>query len=232
MIVAAMLAMLGAVGLGPAGGEEGPREPAARVDEAAPVSEAAPVAEAPVQPPRFVEPRRIPARDRRPRGRTTTRFTRRPPLVRPALRVAPGFSARLNGRPPAAFGLDVLASVMLGLHGGYRQWGLAPEVGYSLRVPRVDHRLLLGLGLINGINAEIWSVGWLPRAVLVSRDDALSLGIRNGLWFDFAENGFSIELSHQWLEGRDAGVHELQVTLGIDLLMLALALTDARVAWL
>lgn len=184
------------------------------------------------QPPRFREPQRLPTRDRRPRGRTTSRFTDRPPLVRPALRVAPGFSARLTGPRYAAFGFDALASVMLGLHGGYRQWGLAPEVGYSLRAPRLEHRLLAGLGLVYGINAESWTVGWLPRVVVQPDAQAMGLGLRNGSWFDFAENGFSVELSHQWLQRGGVAQHELQVTLGIDLAMLVLVLTDARMAWL
>lgn len=183
-------------------------------------------------PPRFQEPRRVRGRDRRPTGRVTTRFTDRPPLVRPALRLAPGFAARLTGRPYAAFGLDVLASVMVGLHGGYRQWGLAPELGYSLRAPGVDHQLLVGLGLVNGVNAEIATVGWLPRVVLQPLPGELRLGARNGLWLDFAENGFSVELSHQWMRAPGADVHELRLMLGIDLAMLAFVLTDARMAWL
>lgn len=185
-----------------------------------------------VEPPRFLEPLRLPTRDRRPQGRTITRFTSRPPLIRPTLRVAPGFSARLTGRPYAAFGFDALASVMFGLHGGYRQWGLAPEVGYSLRTPGLEHRLLAGVGLVYGINAESWTVGWLPRVVVPPGAEGLGLGVRNGLWLNFAENGFSVELSHQWLHEGRVGQHELQVTLGIDLAMLVLAITQAKVAWL
>jgi hypothetical protein len=185
-----------------------------------------------IEPPRFLEPRRLQSRDRRPRGRTTTRFTDRPPLVRPALRVAPGFSARLTDRPYAAFGFDALASVMLGLHGGYRQWALAPELGYSLRVPRLEHRLLGGVGLVYGVNVESWSVGWLPRVVWQPGAEAPALGLRNGLWFDFAENGFSVELSHQWLQRGATAQHELQLTLGLDLAMLVIVLADGKVAWL
>lgn len=193
--------------------------------------------EAPSEPasvtrPRFLEPQRIRGRDRRPAGRTPSRFTDRPPLVRPALRLAPGFSARLSGRPYAAFGLDVLASVMVGLHGGYRQWGLAPELGYSLRAPGVDHQLLAGMGLVHGINAEGMTLGWLPRVVMQPRSGEAWLGVRNGLWLDFAENGFSVELSHQWLRAGSDDVHELRLTLGIDLAMLAFVLSDARMAWL
>lgn len=185
-----------------------------------------------ISPPRFLEPRRLRSRDRNPRGRVTGRFTDRPPLVRPALRVAPGFSARLTDRPYAAFGFDALASVMFGLHGGRRQWGLAPELGYSLRAPGVDHRLLAGLGVVYGINVEHATVGWLPRVVLQPETAALELGVRNGLWFDFAENGFSVELSHQWLQHGGQAQHELQLTLGLDVAMLMLVLTDARLAWL
>ncbi len=185
-----------------------------------------------VQPPRFIEPQRSPSRERAPRGRRITRFTDRPPLVRPALRVAPGFSARLTDRPYAAFGFDALASVMFGLHGGYRQWALAPEVGYSLRTPRLEHRVLGGLGLVYGVNAESWSVGLLPRVVLQPDTGMMAIGVRNGLWFDFAENGFSVELSHQWLQRSGAVQHELQLTLGLDLAMLAFVLANARLAWL
>jgi hypothetical protein len=217
----------------------------ARVDEAglvAPVAPSSPSSVEPVsagpvpavapRPPRFLEPQRLPSRDRRPRGRTISRFTDRPPLVRPVLRVAPGFSARPTGRPYAAFGFDTFASVMFGLHGGYRQWGLAPEVGYSLRVPRLEHRLLAGLGLVYGINAESWTVGWLPRVVVQPDAQAIGLVVRNGLWFNFAENGFSVELSHQWLQRGGASGHELQLTLGIDLAMLVLVVTESRMAWL
>jgi hypothetical protein len=185
-----------------------------------------------IRPPRFLEPQRLPTRDRRPRGRTTSRFTDRPPLIRPTLRVAPGFSGRIGGAHRAAFGFDALASVMFGLHGGYRQWGLAPEVGYSLRVPRLEHRLLAGMGLVYGINAESWTVGWLPRVVVQPDSKAMGLGVRNGLWFNFAENGFSVELSHQYLQRAGVGQHELQITLGIDLAMLAFVLAESRVAWL
>lgn len=185
-----------------------------------------------IEPPRFVEPQRVPARDRRPRGRTTSRFTDRPPLIRPVLRVAPGFNARIADTQRSAFGFDVLASTMFGLHGGYRQFGLAPELGYSLRVPRLEHRVLAGLGLVYGINAEVMTVGWLPRVVVQPDSRALGLGVRNGLWLNFAENGFSVELSHQWLRRGGIDQHELQVTLGIDLAMLVLAIADARMAWL
>jgi hypothetical protein len=186
----------------------------------------------PPKPPRFLEPQRLASRDRRPRGRTISRFTDRPPLIRPTLRVAPGFSARLTGPRYAAFGFDALASVMFGLHGGRRQWGLAPEVGYSLRVPRLEHRVLAGLGLVYGIDTDSWTVGWLPRVVVQPDAQAPGLGMRNGLWFNFAENGFSVELSHQWLQRGGAVQHELQVTLGVDLAMLAFVLTNARLAWL
>lgn len=208
-------------------------EPAA-TPEVAPASVVEPVsAPAPaVEPPRFLEPQRVPARDRRPRGRTTSRFTDRPPLIRPVLRVAPGFNARIADSQRAAFGFDVLASTMFGLHGGYRQLGLAPELGYSLRVPRLEHRLLAGLGLVYGINAEVATVGWLPRVVVQPDSQALGLGMRNGLWLNFAENGFSVELSHQWLRRGGLDQHELQVTLGIDLAMLVLVISDARMAWL
>lgn len=185
-----------------------------------------------IEPPRFLEPQRVPARDRRPRGRTSSRFTDRPPLIRPVLRVAPGFNARIADTHRAAFGFDVLASTMFGLHGGYRQWGLAPELGYSLRVPRLEHRVLAGLGLVYGINAEAMTVGWLPRVVVQPDPRALGLGVRNGLWLNFAENGFSVELSHQWLRRGGIDQHELQVTLGIDLAMLVLVIADARMAWL
>ncbi|MCA9648282.1 MAG: hypothetical protein H6712_17355 [Myxococcales bacterium] len=185
-----------------------------------------------LSPPRFEEPRRIVGRDRRPTGWVTQRYTRRSPLVRPALRLAPGFSARLTGRPYAAFGLDVLASVMVGLHGGYRQWGLAPELGYSLRAPGADHQLLMGLGVVQGINVEGLTVGWLPRVVLQPLPGQLGLGLRNGLWLDFAENGFSIELAHQYMRLPGADVHELRIGLGIDLAMLAFVLSGARMAWL
>lgn len=202
--------------------------------EPAPVIEPPPVIEPalPIEPPRFVEPLRVPARDRRPRGRTISRFTDRPPLIRPTLRVAPGFSARIADSHRAAFGLDVLASTMFGLHGGYRQWGLAPELGYSLRVPRLEHRVLAGLGLVYGINAEAMTVGWLPRVVIQPDAQAMGLGMRNGLWLNFAENGFSVELSHQWLRRGGMDQHELQLTLGIDLAMLAIVLAGGKVAWL
>lgn len=185
-----------------------------------------------IEPPRFLEPQRVPARDRRPRGRTSSRFTDRPPLIRPVLRVAPGFNARIADTQRAAFGFDVLASTMFGLHGGYRQWGLAPELGYSLRVPRLEHRVLAGLGLVYGINAEARTVGWLPRVVVQPGGDSLGLGVRNGLWLNFAENGFSVELSHQWLRRGGIDQHELQVTLGIDLAMLVIVLAGGKVAWL
>ncbi|MCX4246214.1 hypothetical protein [Paraliomyxa miuraensis] len=226
-----VMAVLGLVMAEP---EPDPTTEAAAPATEAPVTEpASPATEAvPLRPPRVLEPRRIVPRNRRPHGRSISRFTTRPPLVRPALRVAPGFSARPTGRPYAAFGFDALASVMLGLHGGYRQWGLAPELGYSLRTPRLDHRLLAGMGLVYGINAESWTVGWLPRVVLQPETGALALGVRNGLWYDFAENGFSVELSHQWLVLGGAPVHELQVTLGLDVAMLLFVVTDARMAWL
>jgi hypothetical protein len=201
-------------------------------DEPAPMLATSPAPAIAPQPPRFLEPQRLPSRDRRPRGRTIVRFTDRPPLVRPVLRVAPGFSARLTGRSYAAFGFDTFASVMFGLHGGYRQWGLAPDVGYSLRVPRLEHRVLAGLGLVYGIDTDSWTVGWLPRVVVQPDAQAPGLGMRNGLWFNFAENGFSVELSHQWLQRGGAVQHELQVTLGVDLAMLAFVLTNARLAWL
>lgn len=185
-----------------------------------------------IEPPRVLEPLRVPVRDRRPRGRTISRFTDRPPLIRPALRVAPGLSARFADSHRAAFGLDVLASTMFGLHGGYRQWGLAPELGYSLRVPWLEHRVLAGLGLVYGINAEAMTVGWLPRVVIQPDAQAMGLGMRNGLWLNFAENGFSVELSHQWLRRGDMDQHELQLTLGIDLAMLAIVLAGGKVAWL
>jgi hypothetical protein len=214
-------------------------EPAQRVEPEQPVEPAQRAEPAPVagpaiapQPPRFVEPQRVPARDRRPRGRTISRFTDRPPLIRPVFRVAPGFSARPAGSHRAAFAFDMFLSTMYGLHGGYRQWGLAPELGYSLRTPRLEHRLLAGLGLVYGINAEAATVGWLPRLVVQPDAQAWGLGVRNGLWFNFAENGFSVELSHQWLQRGGVGQHELQVSLGIDLAMLVLVITNARMAWL
>jgi hypothetical protein len=197
-----------------------------------PASEPAPPPPRAIEPPRFLDPERSWTRDLRPRRRTTTRFTDRPPLIRPTLRVAPGFSARLTGPRYAAFGLDALASLMFGLHGGYRQWGLSPELGYSLRVPQLEHRLLAGLGLVYGINAEGPTVGWLPRVVVPLGGQTTGYGVRNGLWFNFAENGFSVELSHQWLARGGVSHHELQATLGIDLMMLVLALTDAKMAWL
>lgn len=202
--------------------------------EGAPEAEVEPAPAQPLEPPRVVEPRRITARDRRPTtpSRTPWYTSERPPLVRPTFRVAPGFSGRVVGPHPAAFAFDVLASVMVGLHPGYRQLGLAPELGYSLRTPRLEHRLLAGVGVVHGINAESWTVGWLPRVVAQLGDQTRGLGMRNGLWLNFAENGFSVELSHQWLRVGGADQHELQLTLGIDLAMLAFVLSGARVAWL
>lgn len=212
--------------------EPGPATASTGVVEPSPASAVEPEPAPTIEPPRFLEPQRVPARDRRPRGRTSSRFTDRPPLIRPVLRVAPGFNARIADTHRAAFGFDVLASTMFGLHGGYRQWGLAPELGYSLRVPRLEHRVLAGLGLVYGINAEAMTVGWLPRVVVQPEPRALGLGVRNGLWLNFAENGFSVELSHQWLRRGGIDQHELQVTLGIDLAMLVLVIADARMAWL
>jgi len=185
-----------------------------------------------IRPPEFPEPTRIPARDRSASRAAPERYTARPPLIRPALRVAPGFSGRATGRPYAAFRLDVLASVMFGLQPGRRQFGLAPELGYSLRAPATEHDLLAGVGLVHGINAEEYTLGWLPRFVAQSGPDGRGMGVRNGLWFDFAENGFSVEVSHQWVGRGATNIHDFQVSLGLDVLMLAVVLSNARMAWI
>lgn len=74
------------------------------------------------------------------------------------------------------------------------------------------------------------SFGLLPRAVLRSSEDGLAAGLRTGLWYDFRENGFSVELSHQWTRSLAPGAgavldqHELRLSLGLDLAMLAIVL--------
>jgi hypothetical protein len=184
-----------------------------------------------IHPPVFPEPQRIRGRDRSSEEVPPERFTARPPLIRPALRVAPGFSGRLTGRPYAAFRLDVLASVLFGLQPGRHQFGLAPEFGYSLRVPSAEHDLLAGIGVVHGINAEGRTLGWLPRFVAQPGPDGLGMGVRNGLWWDFAENGFSVEVSHQWVRRGSVDTHDLQVSVGLDVLMLIVVLSKARMAW-
>ena len=206
---------------------EPPVEPDAAPEQQRPAS--SPVV---IRPPEFPEPQRIPARDRGATKAAPERYTARPPLIRPALRVAPGFSGRVGGRPHAAFRLDVLASVMFGLQPGRHQLGLAPEVGYSLRAPAAEHDLLAGMGLVHGINAEGRTLGWLPRFVAQSGPDGVGMGVRNGLWWDFAENGFSVEVSHQWVRRGSADTHDVQVSLGLDVLMLAVVLSNARMGWI
>ncbi|MEM6996356.1 MAG: hypothetical protein AAF721_37965 [Myxococcota bacterium] len=186
----------------------------------------------PVRAPRFVEPKRAATRRQLPTRRAAVQYRFRPRLVRPALRVAPGFSGRVTGRPYAAFSLDVLASVLVGLHPGRRQLGLAPEAGYSLRAPGLDHDVVAGLGIVHGINVEGVTVGILPRFVAQWRPGAVGYGVRTGLWFDFAENGFSVELGHQWIDRPGADSHDLRITLGIDVLMLAFGLGDVSMEWL
>ena len=190
----------------------------------------------PVEPPvlrgpTFPEPRHIAPRNGDPPRPMLRRYTVRPPLVRTALRIAPGFSGRLTGRPYAAFSFDVLASVMFGLHGGPRQLGLAPEIGYSVRAPGVDHDLLAGLGLVHGINVEFMTFGLLPRFVYQHGADGPGLGARTGLWLDFAENGFSLEVAHQWVHRPDAQTHQLHATVSLDVLMLIFFLSEARLEW-
>lgn len=199
--------------------------PVAAGDERAP--EPPPVYRAPT----FPEPRHIAPRPSAPPRPVLRRYTVRPPLVRTALRAAPGFSGRLTGRPYAAFSFDVLASVMFGLHGGPRQLGLAPEIGYSVRAPGLDHDLLAGLGIVHGINVEFTTFGLLPRFVYQQGPDGAGIGARTGLWLDFAENGFSIEVAHQLIHRPDGITHQLHATVGLDVLMLVFFLSKARLEW-
>ena len=180
--------------------------------------------------PRFPEPARVRPQAPAAREPTPSRFTGRQRLVRPTLRIAPGFVGRWTERPYAAFGFDVLASVLVGLHPGPRQFGLGPELGYSLRAPGLSHDALAGVSLVYGLNTDGASFGLLPRAVLRSSQTGLAAGLRTGLWYDFAENGFSVELSHQWTRalapapGAVVDQHELRLSVGLDLLMLAFVL--------
>jgi hypothetical protein len=184
----------------------------------------------PPRAPRFDEPVRLRPRPPPPSRHVPPRYTGRQRLIRPALRISPGFVGRWTNKPYAAFGLDVLASVLVGLHPGDRQLGLAPELGYSMRAPGLNHDLLVGLGLVHGINADYATWGLLPRAVLRGSDDGLAAGVRAGLWYDFAENGFSVELAYQWTRALDPSTapvldqHELRLSVAIDVLMLAIVL--------
>ncbi len=188
--------------------------------------------------PRFPEPVRARPRPTPPGEDVPQRFTGRQRLVRPALRIDPGLVLRPTDPPYAAFGLDMLGSVMVGLHPGDRQFGLGPEVGYSLRAPDLSHDLLGGISFVYGINVDHWTVGLLPRAVLRSSEDGLAAGVRTGLWYDFRENGFSVELSHQWTTSLDPSradvvdQHEIRLTLGLDFLMLAIVLSKARTGFI
>ena len=180
--------------------------------------------------PRFREPVRMHPRPPSPPARVPPRYAGRQRLVRPTLRVAPGFVGRFTNRPYAAFGLDVLASVLVGVHPGGRQFGLGPELGYSLRAPGLSHDLLGGISFVHGINVDYATIGVLPRAVLRVSDEGLALGARAGLWYDFRENGFSVELAYQWTRALDPGrasvldQHELRLSVGLDVLMLAVVL--------
>jgi hypothetical protein len=138
-------------------------------------------------------------------------------------RVAPGFSARVHGDRVAAFTLDVAGGVALGVRPGRDgQWGLLPEVGYTLRTPRTEHAVTAGLGVVHGIAASRPTFGLVPRVVWAP-GAAAPLGLRAGFFWNFAENGFSVELAYQAMWRGSAAVHEVRLSAGVDLAMLVAA---------
>jgi len=183
-----------------------------------------------VKPLKFVDPIGMAREDRTPPYYPRGYYRGRERFIIPQLRVAPGFSGRVSGGDDiAAFMLDLTAAVRFGLHPGEQQWALAPQLGYTLRAPGLEHQLSAGIGVGYGVNVGEHTVMFLPRFVFAPDGDPLPMGGRYGALWDFAENGFSVELSHQFMmngDGDRAVSHDLRLSLGIDLVLLTVVLAD------
>lgn len=139
------------------------------------------------------------------------------------LRLGPGLSARFAGPGAAAgFVIDLDLGFAFGLHRGERQWGLVPVAGYTWRSPGSEDQVSLGLGLARGVRLDTRQEMLSARAVY---DAGLGVwGWRLSALARMAENGFSLELGYQHLPG--PGVHELRLSLGVDLGLLAAAVFE------
>jgi hypothetical protein len=200
----------------------------ARADEPPPLKVAAPAPSAAITYHPLVlpdsEPLPLPPLPE-PSGRSW--YTARDPYLRPSLRLALGGSARVAGEtsangPPFAFTMDVMAGGHFGLHPGKEQFGLIPEIGYTLRAPGGENQVSAGLGLAYGMGMAYHTVALFPRLVLDPSHGSVGVGERLGLLWCFRENGFSTELAYQRMEKAGVTEHDVRATLGIDLALLAL----------
>ena len=156
----------------------------------------------------------------------TYRYTSRAPYLGPGFRVAPGVSTRVTGDPGIAYTMDVLALARIGLHPGAEQWGIIPEAGYTLRTGDTEHQWSVGVGLAWGMGMEYTTVAYMPRLVVDASHGATAYGMRNGLLWDPAENGFAVELAHQFLRRDDATLHDIRLSVSIDLALLVIAILE------
>jgi hypothetical protein len=156
-------------------------------------------------------------------------YTGRDRYRRASLRLALGASFRVAGETtkdsaPFAFTMDVMAGGHFGLHPGKEQFGLIPEIGYTLRAPGGEHQVSAGVGLAYGMGMKYHTVALVPRLVLDPSHGSFGAGVRTGLLWCFRENGFSAEAAYQYLQKAGAARSDVRLTLGIDLALLMLVL--------
>jgi hypothetical protein len=156
-------------------------------------------------------------------------WTGRARYVAPTLRLAPGGSFRVaGGDTGAAFTSDFLAGVRFGLTPGHEQWGLIPELGATLRTVGSEHEWTMGLGVGHGLGIEgaTWAV--LPRLVVDTSSTRPAYGVRTGLFWNFAENGFAVEVGHEYVARAAGATHDVRLTASVDLGLLAMAIWGGR----
>lgn len=157
-------------------------------------------------------------------------YTGKAPVTRPIGRLGLGFSGRAVGPEPAAFSLDLMAGVRFGFERGGPQLGIQLEGGYSLRAPGDEHLFLLGGGLAYGV--ALSEHGLLALGYLLFEPQTSQLGARGSLMWDFAENGFFVELTYSYLPRPLPGRHDVRAMLGVDLVPLAFLLfADREPVW-
>lgn len=167
-----------------------------------------------------------------------------------SLYVQPTLRARLGGAFPVGTTLTGQSAPDTGLTTGVELGGaigwpgpgpveplftrspwLFPELGYSYRsadpsTPAV-HLGSLGLGVGYG-SLLFATVTYTPRLVVGAAGNQVAVGLRHGASLHLLGMLLSLELSHQLLRAGGALFHELQLTCGLNLGALKLALSPFR----
>jgi hypothetical protein len=102
-----------------------------------------------------------------------------------------------------------------------RAWHLGPELGFAPLQRGEDVTVLWQFGLAAGYGTVPLHVSWTPRFVVGAVDRDQVVGLRHGILLTTFAGLACVEVAHQYLRGDTTEEHDLRVTVGVDMGMIA-----------